>query len=232
MITQYPLFKENKEGTDIDLACKYIVNDMLKKGNVAVMRMDDDLQPECFTAGKNDKTHPFMRNFISGMVMSSYGYINMVQMANFLLVEEFVINKVLPALMSYMSHISLNCKTVQYIPAEVMAPILIDKLNKGIKPISYHWDPNERWDFDIPVSKADDILMNPLNKYIHLSLFLNDVSNKRFLADLTLAGILTRQEVINTIGTKGKFENLELKLLPYNNFNKVLNIVDAIFKHY
>ena len=61
-----------------------------------------------------------------------------------------------------------------------------------------------------------------------MTLILKNIENSEFLLFLNRNGILSSKDIEND-DVRNK---LEIKLLPYNNFNKVLNIANAIFKYY
>lgn len=226
MIYQYPLFRSDAVGREE--ACKYLAKNMLDSGVVKVMEMNEDFVHKEFNKEGREGAYQFLQQMIADTCHFMYG-INAPQMANFLVVSHMVDEKLKPALMKYMKYVGLDYTIIDFVPSEIAQPIIANRSkDPNFKPLE-RWDPRYLWDFDHPINSAEEALVNPLNGFIHMSLYLKNIDNKPFLLSLQKNGIISREQILKA---NWKFEELELKLLPYNTFNKVLNIANAIFRHY
>ena len=225
MIYQYPLFRSDEFGREE--ACKYLAKNMLDSGMVKVMEINENFIHKEFNKEGRDEMYQFLQEMIANTCHFMYG-VNASQMANFLIVSHMVDEKLMPALTKYMKHVGLDYKLISFIPSEFVQPYLAEQSKKfDFKPLE-RWDPSVYWDFS-EKQVPEFELTNPLNGFTHMTLYLPKIDNKSFLLSLQKNGILSREQILKN---NWKFEELELKLLPYNTFNKVLNIANAIFRHY
>ena len=151
-----------------------------------------------------------------------YG-INIPMMANYLKVQNIFISKVSDNLLKYMQLVGLQGEFISWTPAAYTVPILLDLARKGKDSKLKNFDPSMIWD---PVHLDDPELTSPLNSFYHCNLVLKNIKNRSFLKCLYRHGIISKKEYNSNPDT------LMLKLLPDNNFNKIMSIQKAIFKFY
>lgn len=201
-----PLFKpyEDEEANKY-LAEKYFGQHGVFKTFVASMTE---------TSGLND---PY--KLVQEIFRSTYG-INSPQMANFIILQDFVTETLADTLLNYMKNVGINMSIMDFVPSSISIPMMFKTGNLS------RWDANKRWNlFDENMSELDYI-SNPLNGFLHMHLILENTNNLSFLSALLRAGAISSKELENNS------EKLYIKLLPCNNFNKVLNIANAIFRYY
>lgn len=225
MIYQYPLFRSDENSREE--ACKYLAENMLKSGTVKVMEMNEDFVHQKFNKDQG-QAYDFIKQMIADTCHFMYG-VNASQMANYLLVSHMVDEKLRPALINYMKNVGLDFKIIDFVPQEIIHPYIANISSKpDFKPLE-RWDPRYLWDFDDDIVDPNERLMSPLNGFIHMTLYLKNIDNKNFLLSLLKNNIISKEQIVKA---NWKFDELELKLLPYNTFNKVLNIANAIFRYY
>ena len=227
MIYQYPLFRSDPDS--LEEAAKYLAADMLNSGVVKVMEIDKDFYHKEFNKEGRNETFDFLRQMIADTCYFMYGK-NLAQMANYLVVSKIVKEKLMDSLINYMQAVNLDFELIYFCPSEFITTIMQSKTkDPNFKPFE-RWNPANIWDFeDTKNLSPDEALMSPINGFTHMTLYLKNIDNKAFLISLQKNGILSREDIIKN---NWRFEVLELKLLPYNTFNKVLNIANAIFKYY
>ena len=203
----YPLFKRN----DIESANRYLIDYMVDPQSLYGIPTD-------------------MRDIIIQTLYHNLGQmfgVNSPQIANFIIVQNFVYGKLKNTLLNYMKYTNLDGNIIDWFPSDYTS-VLISKKRKSGKELLDKWDPNELWDFSKDAS-PDDSILSPINGFMHMVLILRNVENKNFILALNRAGVISSKTIDDN---NFKFDKLEVKLLPYNNFNKVLNIANAIFKNY
>lgn len=226
MIYQYPIFRSDPASEES--AAKYLAKNMIESGVIKIMEIDKDFYHKNLNKEDENKIFNFLHQTIIDMCYFMYGR-NLTRMANFLIVSKMVNDKLIPSLTKYMDNIGLEYKLINFTPSEIVHPYIASKTkNPLFKPLE-RWDPNSIWDFNNNNLSPDEALTNPINGFIHSTLYLKNIDNRKFLISLQKNGILSRKNILDN---KWYFEELELKLLPYNTFNKVLNIANAIFKYY
>ena len=212
-----PLFKPN----ELQSANEYLSNYLIDQksiniiSGIAIDNMD------------MSEIKYYMRDIINEICKNMYG-INSPQIANFIIVQNFVYGKLKDSLLNYMKYTGLDGNIIDWYPSYYISSLIAKFVKEnGFKPSEKFWDPNKLWDFqgDIPQEAS---LVNPINGFMHMTLILKNIDNSEFLLFLNRNGILSSKDIEND-DIRNK---LEIKLLPYNNFNKVLNIANAIFKYY
>lgn len=215
IVPVFPLFNDK----NYNEALQYLASKMLSEGQIMSVEIDPDTRERL-------EDQSSINDFIYASTENSVKYlfgVNVPQMANYMQVQDFVLDKVKPALVNYLAYTGLKGIVFEYTPTTFTTPALIKEAKKG-RPTLYAWNTNEKWDFEKEVDSRDKLLTCPLNGYINLFLQLKDVENFDFKLELLKDGIIERDDL--PMGT------LMIKLLPCNNFNKALNLMQAIFKHY
>lgn len=214
----FPLFKY----TEFDRASEYLVRN-LKESGIEMIELDNSIKEQL----PDFQVDRLIDAILTQMVNQMYGK-NIPQMANFLLVQKTVISKFEQRLINYMKLVNLEGELIVWTPSSITAGVLFHKANQiEFDPLT-RWNPNELWDFNDEID-SDKELLNPLNGFLHMYLILKNVNNPKFLFDLCNAGILTEKEIKDA---DYSFNELKIQLLPYNNFNRVLNVAHAIFRRY
>lgn len=215
IVPVFPLFKDK----DYDEALQYLTSKMLSGGQI--MSVEIDLHTK-----ESLEDQSAINDFIYALTANSVKYlfgVNVPQMANYMQVQDFVLDKVKPALLNYMTYTKLDGLTFEYAPTSFTTPALIKEAKSG-RPALYVWDTDEMWDLEKEIDSKDKLLTCPLNGYINLFLQLNDVDNVEFKQQLHTDGVIDREDLIKS--------TLVIKLLPCNNFNKALNLMHALFRYY
>lgn len=211
----FPLFKDK----NYEEALEYLTSKMLSEGQIMSVEIDPHTKEEL-------EDQSAINDFVYALAANSVKYlfgVNVPQMANYMQVQDFVLDKVKPALANYMSYTKMNGMLFEYAPSAFTTPALIKEARSG-KPAIYAWNTNEKWDLEKEINTKDKLLTCPLNGYINLFLQLNDIDNIDFKQQLRVDGIIEREDLIKS--------TLVIKLLPCNNFNKALNLMHAIFRYY
>lgn len=206
--TVRPLFKPDEyEEANKYLADKYFGLHSIFKTFIASMTM----------TGTSDLNDPY--KLVQEIFRRTYG-INSPQIANFIILQDFVTETLADTLLNYMKNVGVNMSIMNFVPSSISIPMMFKTGN--LSP----WDPNKKWNlFDEDTSELDHIY-NPLNRFLHTHLILENTNNLSFLSALLRSGVIDSKEV------ESNPKKLYIKLLPCNNFNKVLNIANAIFRYY
>ncbi len=218
MINQiFPLFNYN----EIDEANEYLVKYLFDRNQIQVMT-------DFINEVNMDEIEYVITQILKETCKNMFG-VNSPQIANFIIVQNFVYGKLKNILLRYIEYTNLDGSIIDWFPSDYTSTVLSKRfMENGYKPLDRNWSPNEIWDFqkDVP---AKNLITSPVNGFMHMTLILKNVENYEFLLALNRYGVLSSKEIKDN---NYKFDELEIKLLPYNNFNKVLNIANAIFKYY
>ena len=218
----FPLFRDE----DIDLAKEFLAYGLLKNNsNVKIVIPYEDCN--------NQIAYTIAESIIETM----YGDKNIIQMANYLRVQDGVNESISKHLLTYLDLVGIKADLIEFIPNRIATLYLLSKIHnidKNFTPYK-NWDPDEYWDFS-KNDKDHNFITNPLNGFLHLTLRLYKVPyNKDFLIFLGRFGLIkyARLQELIKFGDEKKISNfnIDLKLLPYDNFNSVLRVVQAIHKY-
>lgn len=218
----FPLF----DNSEIDEAIDYMVRNLISNTEINLIQFDPSMEFE-----KEPKDMPeLLQTVMTTMAKTLYG-VNAPQMANFLIVQKLVEDKLKDRLANYMNYVGIDGYITECTPSRISTQALAYRIyNKDFRPLD-RWNPNILWDFCDNSGKKDisRSLTNPLNGFLHMYLVLKEVDNKKFIMALNKAGLISFKDIYEN---NFYFRDLCLQLLPYNNFNKVLSIAQAIFRYY
>lgn len=214
LIPIFYLFKKD----EYDEALKYITQKMLSKDSSIDFEIYPSIEIDMESQSSiNELKYKIVENSLKYL----YG-INAPQIANYLKVQDFVLDKVKDSLINYLCYINIKAEIIKYTPGCFTTPLLIMETKKRNRSL-YEWNVDEWWDFEKEIER-DKSMTCPLNEYLNLFLNLENITNLNFKHQLYMDGLIKKEELDNDFFT--------IKLLPCNNFNKVLNLMHAIFKYY
>lgn len=152
---------------------------------------------------------------------------NCPQMANYAIVENTVMDKVLSHIISYLSITNKNYKIIQLPPPSIHKSAFVELLSKNPSKLFELWPPAIKWDLNPCFDNIEKQVTNPLNNFTKLDLVLCNVCNKLFMNKLVLYGIIDYKALDKSVPV-----DLIIKLLPNSDLNRILNLIDIIHTFY
>ena len=211
-----PLFDDD----EIYEARDYLSRELSQPGRIQVHAIDPDV---------DISNIPPLDIIIKDILDNMYG-VNCPLMANYLLVQKYVLESVVPALSNYSKHTGFPIQFISTIPATITSQYIIQSARNGNR-IQRFWSPHEKWDFRQTIKNKDMSITSPLNGYTHMDMI---IPKKAFTETSDKDNFITRLKytgVIDESSFDEAEENITVKLLPCNTFNKAISIAQAIFKY-
>lgn len=198
--------------SDIEEAIDFLSRIFIEKGSLFGQIKFDNIE-----------IHEFYQNTIYNLIRMMYGK-NVVTIANYMKVQEFVLNKVIEVINNYLYNSNIDFYICDFVPYNLYNILIIRKMKNillGTDEALNSWNPEEKWDLENDNISINKYLMNPINGIVHAYLFIKRINIK-------MINDFYKYDIPFNRTSEGY---IIIKLLPYNNFNKILNIVDIIFKY-
>lgn len=208
----HPLFTED----DKDNAIDYLARNMMNSGIITVSDSDNINSPELLMLCRR-------------LIKSMYG-VNTIRMANFHRVQEVFKEKYLDSLYKYLYYCNIDTKIIDIDMPYIMHKILMFKSQEeGFRQLIY-FDPNIEWDLSY-TTDIDRNLINPLNSLHRVFIELRNLSQYDFIREISQKFFDNKFDV-DDWQRRNKMVNLDLMLLPCDNFNVIHELTKSIHKYF
>ena len=160
----------------------------------------------------------------------TYG-INAPLMANYLLVQNFFIEKYQDDILKYLNYSGHKSSIITIVPCSITAMVLGYRVKTGsIKlPLTY-WDSNKEWNLHEVFEDSNKNLTNPINGFVKIILRIENVHSIDFIRN-ALANKDDIDRMTSMISSEGS-ATLNITILPRSEYTCVLNLIDNIYKYF
>lgn len=212
------------DNSEYELALDYLSNSLYNSGTLSFAAADQGSMDIL----KNPNFEQAAMGIVRHIVKELYG-INIVQMANYMSVQEVFNNIYSDSIERYIHYCHAGivlCKLIQPSISFYINKLIVNNIARYGIMEEQKWDPSKIWDFKhIEESNKLKKLSNPLNGFDHTYLyFLNPSYSSDAIRELDSRNIgfinnpLERYYIV--------------QLLPDNNYNKILNTIEILHKYF
>lgn len=169
----------------------------------------------------------FIDTIYKSFMASMYG-VNIVTIANMWKVQTTFIDKYQPLLMEYLQYTNSKVEYYEFVPNSIAIPYMAKASSMGIYMPQAHWDPTVKWKTPY-VSDKKANLVSPFNIFINSKLVITDPP-EAFL-EAAVPNDAQRELLKRTAAEKKSSVKILYSLLPNDNFNKILNVIDLVHRY-
>lgn len=213
-----PIHRLFEKGED-DIALEYLISS--HKDGFKIIGISEDGEEQGFMPEE------FMDTVYKSFMKSMYG-INIVTIANMWKVQTIFIDKYYPLLMDYLQYAGAKVEYYEFVPNSIAIPFMGFKSREGIIEPQSRWNPLSEWK-TMYVEDKDANLVSPFNIFINAKIVFTDPSEE-FL-EAVVPNESQRDLLKKTAEEKKSSIKLLYTLLPNDNFNKILNVIDIVHRY-
>lgn len=171
-------------------------------------------------------TESFLETVYKSYMQSIYG-VNIVTMANIWKVQSIFMDKYYPMLMKYLQYSGANIEYYEFVPNSIALQYMSTLPQEKLYLQQASWNPYSKWD-KMYVDDKDANLISPFNIFVHAKIIFIDPPRSFFQFAIP---DLQRREILEKRADAEK-SNIKLlySLLPNDNFNKILNLIDMVHR--
>ena len=170
----------------------------------------------------------FIDTIYKSFMASMYG-INLPTIANMWKVQTTFMDKYLPLLMDYLQYTNANVEYYEFVPNSIAIPYMSNFAESGFFIPQARWDPDIEWRKMYVDDKKANII-SPFNIFVNAKLIFSNPP-KEFLK-AAIPNDEQREEMKRFASEKKSSIKIVYSLLPNDNFNKILNIIDMVHRYF
>lgn len=182
--------------------------------------------------GDNEPDPKLLKAISRNVVTSLFG-VNLIRMANYSVVQQFVVDKYLNSIMNYFKYCGVDARLIeiQY-PKFIPYALAHRAQQKDFKPLK-QFDPNVEWGSLDYTNNVDLNLVNPLNSMSHYFLDINGITKYNFVKEIAplYFGNRVDEDILQWEKEK-KTIFIKLKILPDDNLYRINKLVKSIHKYF
>ena len=153
---------------------------------------------------------------------------NIVAIANMWKVQTITLDKYMPFILEYLYYADVKAKLYEISPMSIAVPAMMYKMNDSTFNPEKIWHPSVRWKM-VFTNNPDQNIVSPFNFLIHARLEIHDPP-KKFI-EVVIPNKEKRENMINEAKEAGLDPIITFPLLPNDNFNMILKMIDCIHRY-
>ena len=218
-VAKSPIHRLFVEGEE-DIALEYLVSS--HKEGFKIIGIDMDSGEEM--PGMPEE---LMDTIYKSFMASMYG-VNIITIANMWKVQSTFMDKYCDPLMKYLQYTNSKVEYYEFVPNSIAIPYMAKASQSGeFSPLD-RWDPMKKWESMYVEDKRAN-LVSPFNIFVNAKIIFSDPP-EAFL-EAAVPNPVQREELKQLAKERNSDIKLVYSLLPNDNFNKILNVIDLVHRY-